>query len=301
MKHIRPTRWLATILGAMLTASLSIVAAQASDQGKLTEEFHQTYQLSPQGRIELDNLNGAVHISSWDRNEVKVDAIKRARSKERLDEARIIVDSTASLLSIRTQYPNHDHDFWNDDRHDNPASVEYTLTVPRTARLDEIKLVNGGLDVRDLSGEVRASCVNGRIVAQNLQGPAKLNTVNGELEASMGQLSPSSSSLEFSSVNGALRITLPSDAKANLEANTVSGNISDDFGLPITHHQLVGRSLRGELGGGGTPVRLSNVNGEIEILHANDNRPLSPAKNLERDRSRSHDNDDDDDDDDSDI
>jgi len=102
-------------------------------------------------------------------------------------------------------------------------------------------------------------------------------------------------------VNGALRITLPSDAKVDLEANTVSGSISDNFGLPVTRHQMVGRSLRGELGGGGTRVRLSNVNGHIEILHANDNRPLSPAKSFDRDRSGSHDDDRDDDDDDNEI
>ena len=34
-----------------------------------------------------------VHISSWDRNEVKVDAVKYADTKERLDEAKIEVDS----------------------------------------------------------------------------------------------------------------------------------------------------------------------------------------------------------------
>jgi hypothetical protein len=29
---------------------------------------------------------------------------------------------------------------------------------------------------------------------------------------------------------------------------------------------------------------VSNVNGRIEIRHANDNRPMSPAKNLNHDR-----------------
>ena len=33
-------------------------------------------------------------------------------------------------------------------------------------------------------------------------------------------------------------------------------------------------------------MKLSNVNGRIEIMHANDNRPMSPAKNLERERAR---------------
>jgi DUF4097 and DUF4098 domain-containing protein YvlB len=246
--------WLGAALGAVSVLLLFAAAAHASDrEGKLSEEFHQVYQLSAQGRIDLENINGPVHITSWDRNEVKVDAVKRAWTKERLDEAKIDISSHPDSLSIRTEYPSHDNTFWN-DRHDNPASVEYTLVVPRHARLDEIKLVNGSLDIQDVAGEVRASCVN-----------------------------------------GTLRLTLPSDVRADVEANTVSGSISNDFGLPVTHHQYVGHSLRGELGGGGTRVKLSNVNGRIEIMHANDNRPMSPAKNLEHERSRDKDDDDDDD------
>ena len=285
----RIATWLGGTLGAVTALVLFFGTAHASD--RVTEEFHQVYSLSTEGRIELENINGDVHISGWDRNEVKVDAVKRAWSKERLDGTKIQIDSTPNSLSIRTEYPNHNHTFWNDDRHDNPASVEYTLTVPRHARLDEIKLVNGGLDVHDVGGEVRASCVNGRLDARNLQGRASLSAVNGELVASVERMP--SSDLEFSAVNGSLRVTLPSDAKAELEASTVSGHISNDFGLPVSNHQFVGHSLRGELGGGGTRVHLSNVNGSIEIRRANDNRPLGPAKNLERERK--HDKDDDDD------
>lgn len=289
----RRSVWQGVALGTISTILLFSTFALGSNQDRLTEEFHKVYPLSAQGRIELDNLNGAVHISTWDRNEVQVDAVKSARSKERLDEAKIQIRSDADHLSIRTEYPDHDHSFWNDEGHDNPANVEYTLTVPRQARLDEIKLVNGGLGLRDVAGEVRASCVNGRIEARNLQGPAELDTVNGELDARVERMP--TSTLKFSSVNGALRVTLPSDTRADLKASTVSGGISNDFGLPVSRHQFVGQSLHGELGGGGTQVKLSTVNGAIEIRHAKDNRPLSPAKNLERDRS--HDGDENDEDD----
>jgi hypothetical protein len=119
--------------------------------------------------------------------------------------------------------------------------------------------------------------------------------VNGELDATVEQLP--SSEVKLSSVNGSLRVTLPSDARAELKANTISGNISDEFGLPVIRHQFVGHSLHGQLGGGGTLVRLSNVNGQIEIRHANDNRPLSPAQSLEHERNRGSDNDDSNDDD----
>jgi DUF4097 and DUF4098 domain-containing protein YvlB len=286
----------AVVAGAISAIFLISSAAQGSDRkGTFTEEFHKVYPFSAQGRIQVENLNGAVHISGWDRDEVKVDAVKSAWSKERLDEATIEIRAEQNELSIRTEYPGHDHtfNFGSDDEHGNPASVEYTITVPRQARLDEIKLVNGSLDIQDVSGEVRASCVNGHIQARNLQGPIELNTVNGELDAGIDQLP--SSELKLSSVNGRLRVTLPSDARAELKASTVSGNISDDFGLPVTRHQFVGRSLHGQLGGGGTLVKLSNVNGEIEIRHASDNRPLSPAQNLERESGRNGEDEKDDD------
>jgi DUF4097 and DUF4098 domain-containing protein YvlB len=281
----------AVVAGA-IAAIFLISGARGSDQkgsdqkGILTEEFHNVYPLAAQGRIQIENINGPVHISAWDRNEVKVDAVKSAWSQERLDQAKIDIRADQNDLSIRTQYPDHDRNFnfGSDDEHGNRASVEYTIIVPRQARLDEIKLINGRLDVQDVAGEISASCINGRIQARNLRGPVKLNTVNGELDASIDQLP--SSELRLSSVNGRLRLTLPSDVRAELKASTVSGNISDDFGLPVASHQFVGRSLHGQLGSGGTLVKLSTVNGAIEIRHAADNRPLSPAQNLERERGR---------------
>ena len=58
----------------------------------------------------------------------------------------------------------------------------------------------------------------------------------------------------------------------------------------MNRHQFVGHDLRGELGKGGTHIKLANVNGRIEIHHAQDGRAMSPVKDLSQD-----------DDDDSDI
>ncbi|MFZ1009911.1 MAG: DUF4097 family beta strand repeat-containing protein [Candidatus Sulfotelmatobacter sp.] len=267
---------------------LSAGAAQAADhRGEFTEELHQTYALTQNGRVELDNINGAVHISTWDRNEVKVDAVKYADRKERLDEAHIDIDSGKDYLSIRTKYRDHDLTF-NWGSHNNPPGVEYTLTVPREARLDEIKLINGSLDITGAAGEVHASCINGKLEAHNLSGRADLSTVNGHLDARFDQLA--ASSVELHSVNGSLELTIPSDSKAEIEANTISGGIENDFGLHVNHHNFVGHDLRGKLGNGGPRIKLENVNGRIEIRHASDGRVLSPAKDLSH-----HDKDDDDD------
>ena len=286
-RHRQSATWLGVVLGSICALFLLSLRAHASDhRGSLTEEFHQTYSITPDGRVELDNINGAVHISSWDRSEVKVDAVKYADTKERLDEAKIEIDSGKDYLSIRTKYPNHDHN-WNWG-HDNPAGVEYTLTVPRTSRLDEIKLINGSLDVAGVSGEVRASCINGRMEAQDLAGRADLSTINGRLEAKFAQLA--GQSVELKSVNGSVDLTIPSDSNAEIEASTVSGGINNDFGLHVNNHRFVGHDLRGEIGNGGTHIRLENVNGRVEIHHAQDGHAMSPVKD------RNHQDKDDDDD-----
>ena len=266
-----------TRLGKILSlAGALAISAAASDHGKITAEFHQTYPLGANASVALENINGAVHITTWERNEVRVDAIKTAFSQERLDEAKIEVDARPDRVSIQTRYPDHQG---NNDYEDRPATVEYTLTVPRAVRLDEIKLVNGGLDVTGVMGEVRASLVNGNLNATGLGGPLKLSTVNGRSDVALTRLGDSP--VEISSVNGHLQVTLPSNAKAELEASTVNGGISNDFGLRVHKHRYVGSDMHGQLAGGGTRVRLSDVNGRIEVRHANDSQALSPAKDMD--------------------
>ena len=274
-----------TLMQFLLVVTLSSFgpdAGRAQSRPEMTEEFHQVYPLSADGRISLSNINGGVRISAWDRNEVKVDAVKRAYTPERLQEARIEVDAGASYVHIETKYPEGNLTWrrnGDDDRRDNPASVEYTLTVPRGASLDEVSLINGSLNIEGLAGSVRASSVNGRVTARGLTGTVNLSVINGGLDAMLDRLNESGT-VSLSAVNGSLVVTLPSDANATLRASTVHGAITNDFKLPVREGEYVGRDLEGRLGQGAARVHLSNVNGSISVRRANDNRPLSPVTNL---------------------
>jgi len=263
--------WLGAVLGVLTALLLNASFAHASDRDWVKEEFHQTYPLTAEGRVSLSNINGGAHITAWDRNEVKVDAVKRADDEDGLKNMEIRVNARPDSISISTEYRQQEH--FNNDRHH--SSVEYTITVPRHARLDEVQLINGALDVAGVLGDVRAECINGKLTANGLTNRAKLSTVNGTLEATFDRMPAESVDLE--SVNGRVELTLPSDAKASLEATTVHGRISNQFGLHTTDN-MIGHDLHGTLGGGGTHIRLSSVNGAIEVRHANDGRTMSPAK-----------------------
>ena len=229
---------------------------------ELTEEFHQTYPLSPTGRVHISNINGDVHINVWDQNSVKVDAVKRAYSQQRLSEVTIDVTNTEDSVKIKTNYPQNNN--FGGNRENSTASVEYTLTVPRGARLQGAELVNGSLDLDGLQGDVNASLVNGAVKAERLGGAVKLSTVNGRIAVNASGLE-NAKGVALNSVNGAIELVVPSGAGANVEASTIHGPITNEFGLIEEKGQYVGRNLSGQIGSGGPSVRLNNVNGSISI------------------------------------
>src|SRR5690349_543304 len=130
------------------------------DPEQVTEEFHQTYPLAATGRVNLANINGGVKVRVWDRAAVQVDAIKKAYRRERLDEAKIEVTATEENIRIKTEYPDQSMNFRSDERrYENPATVEYSLTVPRKAILESVELINGPVDIEGCEGSVKASSI----------------------------------------------------------------------------------------------------------------------------------------------
>jgi len=251
--------------------------ALGGEPDQITEEFHQTYPISANGRVNLANINGGVKIKVWDRAAVQVDAIKKAYRRERLEEAKIEVTSTEENIRIKTDYPDEPQNFRSGDRrYDNPASVEYSLTVPRKAILESIELINGPVDIEGVEGSVKASSINGPVTVRGLMGEARLSTINGPLQAVFTQLDESKA-VSLSSVNGNVTFIIPSDANAMVRASTVHGSISNDFGIQVKNGEYVGHSLDGQIGSGGAKVKLQNVNGAIRITHAQDGRTVSPG------------------------
>lgn len=255
MKNIE--RGIAAAIACALAALLMAVAVQAKADEPYTKEFHQVYQMSATGEVSLENINGSVQITGWDRNEVKVDAIERAGSQETLDRLRIQVNASPGDVSIKTEFP---HDWSN---HHGNWQVNYTVMVPKRAALDKINLVNGAIVIRDISGDVSASSVNGPVNASELSGAVRLSAVNGPVKAAFA--GSVSGTVELSSVNGSVTVALPPGVQGHVSAHTINGSINTAFGLQVSGH-LVGHSVDGTIGGGGNAqINLRSVNGSIHI------------------------------------
>src|ERR1035437_11046500 len=101
MHHLRNSVLFKAVFGLALMAVAFAVSAAA----QVTQDFHRTVPLSSTGRVSLENINGNVTITGWERNEVQIDAVKKARDQQKLGDARIEVDATSDSVQVKTKYP----------------------------------------------------------------------------------------------------------------------------------------------------------------------------------------------------
>jgi hypothetical protein len=260
------------------SANANTAAAEAGKQDE-TERFEQSYPLNANGRVSVSNINGSIIVEAWDKNEVHLEAVKTADSKETLSEVELRIDSKPDSFSVETNYDNWRQKNRGDWGRNRKLEVQFHLSVPRGAVLDEVETVNGSVTVSNFSNYTKISAVNGNVNAANLRGTANLSTVNGEVAADFDRLE-TGSKISLSTVNGRVNLTIPSDSNATLRADSVNGEISNTFGLPVRKGQYVGRDLYGRLGGGDVHIKLSSVNGPLSVGHKNDGRTPAPATNL---------------------
>jgi DUF4097 and DUF4098 domain-containing protein YvlB len=243
---------------------LSVVLATAGwvAAGSEYEEIvDRSYPLDAGGIVALENVNGDVSIEIWESAEVRMYAVKRSSSQDLLDRLEIEVSTERNAVRIDTQYPSMRH---SDHERGSFMKVEYTLTVPRTARLDDIDLVNGNLTVVGVEGGVSVATVNGNIDIRDCAGDAEISTVNGAIEARVDRLGHGDR-LDMETVNGRLDLYLASSIDADVAAESVNGKLRNDFGIEVHKGKYVGSDFRGSVGGGGAKVELETVNGSINV------------------------------------
>ncbi len=195
------------------------------------EDFHFSFPLNAGGSLRLDNFNGAVEISGWDKNTVDIDGTKYASTEYRLKEMKIDIAPSASSIIIRTLPPLD---------HRGNAGARYTIHVPRKTELAGIVSSNGAIRVEDIEGSSHLHTSNGGVHATGILGPLEVQTSNGTVE-----VSDITGDTTLRSSNGTIRADV---RKGRFGATTSNGS--------ITVHLMEADS---------NPVRLESSNGHIEV------------------------------------
>jgi hypothetical protein len=266
-----------TLAVGLSVAACDIQAGNGGDfkidfaSGKATDTWTRSYKVPENGRFELINVNGKITAEPTDGAELVVEGRRSAKAssdeaaKENLAKLEIREEVGGSTIRVESRPPR----LSGFGGHE----IEWTLKVPKGVILD-LRTINGGIRLNDLSNEIHAKTTNGGVRGENITPSViEASAVNGGVEFNLGSPLDSSDSVDLETVNGGVTLELPSESKATVGARCVNGGVHVD-GLDMALDEQSGeldkrRRLNGTLNGGGANVKMNTTNGGIRLTRAN--------------------------------
>lgn len=196
------------------------------------QDFHYSYDLKSNGRLDLETFNGSVEISGWDKETIEINGTKHAPTRSALDEIKIDIAATPDSIRIRSVKPI--------ERRNN-IGVKFVINVPKKVMLDRVVSTNGSIRIQQLEGNAKLRTSNGTIRASMMTGDLEGHTTNGTVE-----LQNFSGSASVHTSNGVIRADR---VKGYFSASTTNGAVEGHLVEPS----------------GGRPVRVETTNGRVNL------------------------------------
>jgi hypothetical protein len=257
----------------VLTALLVVPAAlHAQDRQSQRDAFTMSERV-PEGQwIRVRNVSGDVRVRSSSSDKVEISATKTWRRGDPKDvriEMRKSSDGSILVCAFWTENATcteNSYESRGDDgggwRRGNDVAVDFEIRVPRGVKVGAFS-VNGGVSVDGVTSEVLANTVNGSVDAVSAGGPVQARTVNGSVHATMGRFD-GNEDLNYATVNGNVVAEFTGDVDADIDLSTVNGRFQTDWPVTISG-RIDPRRLKATLGKGGRRIRMSTVNGNVEL------------------------------------
>ncbi len=284
-----PRRITAGLALGMLT--LCAGAAQAQNDDRWTK----TYTVTGKPDLRIETNDGHIRVDTWDRNEMAARVFVRGWSIGMGGgDVRVVERQEGNRIELDVRVPNIR---WSIGFQSRSLTIE--VSVPRQSDLTarsgdghiQVSGLEGELNLRSGDGHLTLNTIrgamhlytgDGRIEGERLDGPLEaqtgdgsirvsgrfdsldLRTGDGHIQADVATGSKLAASWSLRTNDGSIRLRLPGDIKADLEAHTGDGRINLD--IPV---EVVGRlsrnDVRGRMNGGGPALRLRTGDGSISI------------------------------------
>jgi len=237
MKLNKTARLVAILAGLFLL--IGFYTAEGAAKKKFEEKFEKTVSLAKDGEVILENISGSIEVKSWDKGEVKIDALKISKAstlavaKENVKKVKIIVEKEGKTLRITTEYPKKLN---KKAKRSLNVSVTYHLLIPAKASA-KINSISGSVDLEEIGGAVKVNVVSGKIELRKADKGADCETVSGSLKLQdidgdtyMKTVSGSimanriRGSVKAEVVSGKIELREISEAKL-VEGKTISGSV----------------------------------------------------------------------------
>lgn len=248
----------------ILFAAVLLFTGCKRDADKTLEQVvEQTYRLDFRGSLRITNKDGAIHLFGSKAPELRVQAIKRAYSRARLQAIDVRVSSQPQAAVIDTIFPPAKK--WS--LSDRSGTVDYIIVMPERLRTVDLELINGEITIDDLrEGRGRARVQNGRLSALNSFASLNYQAANGAIDFYYYWWESAQFLVKATIPNGNIGVMLPRDASFRVEAETRGGSVACDQldGDDGLHSHR--KKLTSNIGSGKGPTfQLQSVSGNIRI------------------------------------
>ena len=265
------------LIAALLALAGVSVLAQGSKGGSLSCRDNNWYNdrlvgnceireqtLAPSGgAIAIDGRqNGGVSVKGWDQNQILVRARVQTgapTSDEAVALSRQIRIETSGAKIFASGPESRKNYHWD---------VSYEVFVPRRADLS-LETQNGGISIADVNGKIDFNALNGGVVLKRVGGDVRGSTTNGGLIIELAGDRWDGQSLDVSTTNGGVIMSIPENYSANLQTGTVNGSVNVDF--PVTVQGRISKQVALNLGSGGALVKAMTTNGGVRLKRADAN------------------------------
>lgn len=200
--------------------------------------------------------NGSIKVHGWNNSDVLVKACIQAAAPSE-SEARGVasqVTITRGAGDIQPSGPaTGEQLYWG---------LSYEVWVPNGSNL-KMDANNGSIAVDNVRGQIRFQTLNGSVRLADVGGEVEGSTTNGSVAVELAGSGWNGNGLHVKTTNGSVRLALPDNFSAQVEASTVNGRIHSDF--PVTVSGEIGKSMSFQLGSGGPTIEARTVNGSVHI------------------------------------
>ena len=225
------------------------------------ENFLYTRVVSGKTEVFISNVNGTITVIGVDTlSEARISGTKIVKDQSEETAMRHMVDISVDLqespsaLTIRTLQPS------TSERR--TYQVNYEVMVPSSWRVT-VNDVNGNVDIQNFRNTVTSSVVNGIVNATDITGSVTVAVTNGTINGKV--YLPENGSCALTLVNGNVSLLVPRTLSAAVSASVTVGTVSVT-NLPIAYTTNTRTSVVGVVGGGKGTVRLSSVNGVVQLI-----------------------------------
>jgi hypothetical protein len=256
------------IFRRLILAAAVALSVACHERGDQTFEsiVEKDYDFPPGGELTVRNAEGSIRIYGSDLPGMKLIAMKKAYSSERLNKIEVKVVADAGSTMIDTIFPPKKEGWGFGDR---SGTVDYIIIVPDSTRIGNLEVVNGEISVDGLrDSSAKARLVNGRMFSHNCFGDLDFAVTNGRLDFFYDWWEPGTFTIEGAIVNGNIQAFVPRGSSFHVDAETKDGRIVDHFGETNTPREN-GTEFETTIGSGPSPsFRIRTTHGNIHFERA---------------------------------